>query len=276
LGVNQCVVGSTHKAGHTLDLILSFGVNITDIVIIPQSEAISDHSLISFCVRHSSIVHTEPRYRFSRTITPATAQSFINHLPELSTSIGSPSDPLELEQATEFLESTFRCTLDNVAPIKDKKLAPWYSDHTRSLKQNARKLERKWHQTKLLAFKIAWKDSILTYKKALRLARSTYLSTLIENNKSNPKFLFNTIAELTRNKTSTEISIITANKSNDFMKFFDSKIKNIRQKIQAQSPNYKIDWEDRLTIDQSLESFTPLEENDLISLISSAKSSTCL
>ena len=145
VGVNQCVVGPTHKACHTLDLIIFFGLSIRNLFTIPLSEVISDHYLVSIQVCHNNNVRTAPRYRIKRTFTSTTTQSFISNLPELPTLIGSPSDPTELDQATEYLESTFRYTLDNVAPVKrkiirDKKLAPWYNDHTRTLKQTARKL----------------------------------------------------------------------------------------------------------------------------------------
>uniref|UniRef100_A0AAQ6IE93 Reverse transcriptase domain-containing protein n=1 Tax=Anabas testudineus TaxID=64144 RepID=A0AAQ6IE93_ANATE len=60
------------------------------------------------------------------------------------------------------------------------------------------------------------------------------------------------------------------------MNFFNNKIVNIRQKIQALKPDNLVDAGDELTsADQYLDYFTPLEENELISLISSAKSSTC-
>ncbi|MCI4374857.1 hypothetical protein PGIGA_G00011370 [Pangasianodon gigas] len=93
--------------------------------------------------------------------------------------IGSPSDPEELDQATECLESKFCNSLDKVAPLKrkiirEKKLAPWYSDHTRTLKQTTRKLECKWRQTKSVVFQIAWKESLLSYRKALNHNRNMH------------------------------------------------------------------------------------------------------
>ncbi|KAK3540083.1 hypothetical protein QTP70_025663 [Hemibagrus guttatus] len=63
------------------------------------------------------------------------------------------------------------------------------------------------------------------------------------------------------------------------MNFFNGKI-YIRQKIQTINlkPNYLIyNPLDNITIsDQSLECFTPLQEPDIISLISSSKLSTCI
>ncbi|XP_060770970.1 uncharacterized protein LOC132881920 [Neoarius graeffei] len=117
-GINQNVIGLTHNGGHTLDLILTFRLNVDNVVILPQSEVISDHYLISFKLCLSNNICTSLRYCIKRTFTSTTAQSFINDLPELSALIGSLSAPAELDQATECLESTFRHTLDNVAPLQ--------------------------------------------------------------------------------------------------------------------------------------------------------------
>ncbi|XP_053084193.1 uncharacterized protein LOC128317225 [Pangasianodon hypophthalmus] len=196
----------------------------------------------------------------------------------------SPSDPEELDQATECLESTFCNSLDKVAPLKrkiirEKKLAPWYSDHTRTLKQTTRKLERKWRQTNLVVFQIAWKESLLSYKKALSAARSVYLSTLIEDNRNNPRFLFNTVAKLTRTTIETRTQSLYS--SDDFMNFFNGKIENIR--LEIQTINLKPDSsitnpvdDNIIILDKQLQRFTPLEETELISLISSSKSLTCM
>ncbi|XP_053481003.1 uncharacterized protein LOC128607830 [Ictalurus furcatus] len=205
VGINQNVIGPTHNGGHTLDLILTYGLSIENIVIFPQSEVVSDHYLISFIIHIDHNISTSPCYRVKCTYASATAPSFINNLAETSIRFGSPSDPIELNQATESLESTLRYTLDRVAPlnrkiIREKKLAPWYNDQTHTLKQTTRQLERKWRQTKLVIFQTAWKESLLKYRKSLGDARKIYFSTLIGDNKNNSRFLFNTVAKLTRIK----------------------------------------------------------------------------
>src|SRR4029434_1756334 len=83
---------------------------------------------------------------------------------------------------------------------KLKRLAPWYTDQTCALKQ-------KWYSTKLEVFHLAWKDSLLSYKRVLSEAKSAYYSSLIDNNKNNPKFLFNTISRLTKNHNTIEHSV---------------------------------------------------------------------
>ena len=96
-------------------------------------------------------------------------------------------------------------TLDTTAPLKkrkvcSKKLAPWYNDHTRALKKASRQLERKWRSTKLQVFFHAWKDSLLSCYPINMPSppRSSYFSALIDENRNNPRHLFNTVARLTK------------------------------------------------------------------------------
>ena len=56
-----------------------------------------------------------------------------------------------------------------------------------ALKRAAREMERNWKKTKLEVFCISWKESSITYREALKAARSAYFSTLLEENKQNPK-----------------------------------------------------------------------------------------
>ncbi len=75
------------------------------------------------------------------------------------------------------MNSLFSSTLDTVAPlhlrkIKEKSPTPWYNEHTRTLKRAARKMERSWRKTKLEVFRLAWRESTLSYRKALKTARS--------------------------------------------------------------------------------------------------------
>ncbi len=55
----------------------------------------------------------------------------------------------------------------------------------------ARKIEHKWRKTKLEVFHMAWWESTLSYRKALKTAQSNYFSSLLEENKHNPRYLIN-------------------------------------------------------------------------------------
>ncbi len=110
------------------------------------------------------------------------------------------------------MDSLFSSTLDTVAPshlrkIKEKSPTPWYNEHTRALKRAARKMERSCRKTKLEVFRMAWHESTLSYRNAWKTARSDYFLSLLEENKYNPRYLFNTVAKLTKNKTSAGVDI---------------------------------------------------------------------
>ncbi len=112
-----------------------------------------------------------------------------------------------------------------------------HNEHTHTLKRAARKMERSWRNTKLEVFRIAWRESTLSYRKALKTARSNYFSSLLEENKHNPRYLFNTVAKLTKNKASTGVDISQQHSSNDFMNYFTSKINTIRDQIVTMQPS---------------------------------------
>ncbi len=88
--------------------------------------------------------------------------------------------------------------------IKEKSPTQWYIEHTHALKRASLKMERSWRKTKREVFCIVWRKSSLSYRRALKTARSDYFSSLLEENKHNPRYLFNTVAKLTKNKASVE------------------------------------------------------------------------
>ena len=140
-----------------------------------------------------------------------------------------------VECLTEDLNIALSAAIDSVAPIVTKKQtlkkpAPWFNAETRTLKRSCRILERKWRSTKLEVFHLAWHNSLLTYKGALTTARNAYFSSIINLNRNNPKFLFDTVRRLTQKQTQTVGSSIVAG---EFMDFFENKIQSIREEIDA-------------------------------------------
>ncbi len=143
-----------------------------------------------------------PRYRPGRTIVPATKDRFTNNLPDLSQLLCVPINTNELDKITSSMGTIFSNMLETVSPIKLKKVieklaAPWYNSYTHSLKKETHNLERKWRKTNLEVFRIAWKNSMSSYRQALKAARTEHIRKLIDNNQINPRFLFSTVARLT-------------------------------------------------------------------------------
>ncbi len=142
-------------------------------------------------------------YSFRRLkITSTSKDCFVSNLPDLSKFLSISNSAEKLDDVAETMDSLFSRTLDTVAhlrlrKIKEKSPTPWHNEHT--LKRAAWKIERSWRKTKLEVFRMAWRESTLSYRKALKTARSDYFSSLLEENKHNPRYLFNTVAKFTKN-----------------------------------------------------------------------------
>ena len=167
----------------------------------------------------------------------------------------------EIDHLVNSSVKSLRLTLDSIAPLQKKrvkhsKLAPWYNSNTHELKQASRKLERKWRYSNRAENQLAWKNSVNAYKKALHKARAAYYSTLIEENKNNPRFLFSTVARLTECHTSTKPSIPRSLNSNIFMTFFNDKILTITNKINHHLPLVGTNTLSRIEISETAENLT--------------------
>ncbi len=181
------------------------------------------------------------------------------------------------------MDSLFSNTLDTVAPlrlrkIKENSLTPWYNEHTHTLKGAARKMERSCRKTKLEVFRIAWRESTLSYRKALKTARSDYFSSFLEVNKHNPRYLFNKVTKLTNNKALTGVGISQEHSSNDFMNYFTSKIDIIRDKIVTMQPSATVLHQivHYRSPEEQFHSFSTIGEEELYKLVKSAKPTTCM
>ncbi len=195
----------THCRNHTLDLILSHGIYVNGVEVLQQSDDISDHSLVLCKLHIAKAVNSTPSHKYCTTITSTTKDCFVSNIPDLSKFRSISNRAEKLDDVTETMDSLFSSTLDTVAPLRLRKIkenspTPWYNEHTRALKRAARKMERSWRKTNLEVFCMAWRESTLSYRKALKTARSEYFSSLLEENKHNPRYLFNTVAKLTKIK----------------------------------------------------------------------------
>ncbi len=216
--------GPTHYQNHTLDLILSHGIDVNGVEVLQQSDDISDHYLVLCKLHIAKAVNSTHSYKYGRTITSTTKDCFVSNVPDLSQFL-SISNNAEKFDVTETMDSLYSSTLDKVAPlrlrkIKKKSPTPWYNEHTRTLKRAARKMECSWRKTKLEVFLIACRESTLSYRKALKTARSDYFSSLLEENKHNPRYLFNTVNQSYRSPEEQFHSFSTIGEEELYKLFF--------------------------------------------------------
>ena len=307
IGFSQCVNKPTHIFNHTLDLVLVYGIEIERLIVHPHNKVLSDHYLITFeftLFDYSPLdknvlgrnLNDGAINKFKETIPSNIDSAYLDEIEDLNT-----YSPSQIDHIVNSVTCSFLTTLDSVAPLKKKvikhqRLAPWYNSETRSLKRTKRKLEKVWRRNNQIESRIAWQNSAKMYKKALDNARATYYSTLIEENKNNHRFLFDTLAKLTKSRDSTDPRIPVTLSSNDFMTFFNNKINTIRDSIDGLLLSVPTDSVDDLPLPVQqpalgvvvgpglgmpvtpppfLDSFSPIELSEFTSIITSSKPTTC-
>ncbi len=236
------------------------------------------------CKLHiAKAVNSTASYKYARTITSTTKECFVSNLPDLSKFLSISNSVEKLDDVTETMDSLFSSTLDTVAPLrlrkfKEKSPTLWYNEHTPALKTAARKMERSCRKTKQETFRMAWRESTLSYRKALQTTRSDYFSSILEENKHNPRYLFNTVAKLTKNKTSTGVVISQKHSSNDFMNYFTSKINTIRDQTVTMHLPAAVSHQivHYISPEEQFHSFSTIGEEELYKLVKSAKATTCM
>jgi hypothetical protein len=143
VGFVQHVFGPTHWHSHTLDLFLSCGINIVDLNVFPHNPGLLDHHFITSAFATNNLVRPQPRIIKSRAINSQTTQIFLEAIPDSSTYPRTSEYKKQVNHLTEELNVTLHNTLDAITPLKTKniwhkKLAPWYTENTRALKQASR------------------------------------------------------------------------------------------------------------------------------------------
>ena len=108
-----------------------------------------------------------------------------------------------------MLDATLSTCLNTLAPLKTKTVtlstpSPWYTSELCAMKQVGRRLERLCRKTKLTVHAEAYRQHSSTYRDALRTAKSTYLTSLINNqHNTNSRHLFSTVTKLFKPPEST-------------------------------------------------------------------------
>ena len=181
----QHVTQSTHNRGHTLDLVITYGLSAG--VSSVMDLAVSDHYCVFFNI--TSFIRQEVPVRtvWRRHLTPEVAANFIDILHN--------SPPEILPAPCNFLTTNFnnklKSALDSVAPlviktVKNKPTSPWIDIE---LKRKRRSAERKWRKSKLTVHYQIFRENQKIYNNTTKQARTAHFSKLISDKKNDHKFL---------------------------------------------------------------------------------------
>ena len=225
----------THKRGHTLDLVITKGLNtkITSV----RDPLLSDHYCIFFTLETTKVQKNAKRRVMKRYITPAVEENFKLLMNSDAYKAHTITDG---DRVTSF-NTKVKMALDSIAPLKlknttGKQTAPWRNEDIKQLKKSCRKAERKWRKTKLQSHQDSYRELRSDFNKALRSARKEHFSKLITTNQNNPKILFSTIDSLINPAPKCNDDMSSASKCEEFAAYFRDKIADIRLEISRAKP----------------------------------------
>ena len=235
----QSVSGPTHEHGHTLDLVLTYGISVSNVKI--YDATFSDHMPILFELSlPCKLLKQRLPARLARVLKPSTAAQFsvvFTSAMEAGSPVaqGDRSDsPLGTEELASSFLSTCQITLDTVAPMKimrpKPQSEPWFNDTTRAARQECRRAERKWKKDKQPVSYSILKKSWRCYQRTVRAEKTKHFSDIISTNCHKPRVLFSTI-NLFLNPPQANCSEPSPETAEAFLHFFVNKITTIRANI---------------------------------------------
>ena len=147
IGFCQSVNKPTHCFNHTLDLVLSYGMDIEHLIVFPHNPLISDHYLITF---DFLLLDYKPSSKTSyrRCLSDSAIAKFTEEIPSVFNSMPYLNitesyinfSHSQIDNLVNSAAGSLQSTLDYIAPrkqkiIKHRKLAPWYITTTKLVKK---------------------------------------------------------------------------------------------------------------------------------------------
>ncbi|KAL2093106.1 hypothetical protein ACEWY4_010418 [Coilia grayii] len=181
--LTQHVQGPTHSHGHTLDLVITKGLNVSTTV---RDLAISDNFCVFFDVCMSPHIQNRSMSVRRRAINNGTGLLFEQALSH------TPSQPSDCaDDLMIHFNSRMTHIMDNIALLKTKRVtdnqkAPWkLNPVVKLLKRECRKSERMWRKSKLQIHYQIHKEMLGKYNLEISKARQSFFSNIINRNINN-------------------------------------------------------------------------------------------
>ncbi len=200
---------------------------------------------------------------------------------DLQTRLSSVSQLKDINSMVDAYNSSLKDILDTHAPVQRKVVlirhkTPWMSENILKEKRVRRSLERKWRENKTVENRQNLKAQRNIVVALNNDARTQYLSSMVEENKDNPKRLFGVINTLLHRKKKSPLPNHDSEKglADDFIDFFSSKIQKIRDQLDIQTVPYSCSFPDEKCGVEFTE-FKPLSEADIRKIILQSSNSSC-
>ena len=228
LNFSQHVTSITHKAGHTLDLVITCDSEaVIDNVTI--SELLSDHALVLVHVKHPKPLPTR--------ITTITRKLRGLDATSLAAEVSTPASKTFHTDASpdsiaKKYNSILAAALNKFAPCRTKTVTsqPWYNDTLHEAKRRRRQAKRTWRLTDLEVHHQIHRHEMTTYNKLCIIAKSNHYLGCIEEASGDPKALNRVLKSIVRRDEVTKLPLYSSQDTlaNQFADFFEDKVQKIR------------------------------------------------
>lgn len=270
LGLNQHVDFSSHKHGHTLDLVITEAENGVEAIQCEQGPFISDHCIVKVTldVMKENIISETKSFRNYKKLDSV---EFAKDLHAIR---------VECEDVNDFVtvfETEITKILDKHAPLVEKTVInrppkPWFNEEILKQKRIVRRLEHIWKKYKEKHQYEALKAARNEYIYQINCEKKAVLSQKVTDAKGDTKKLYQLIANITGSKS---LNPMPPGEEDDtlaekFADHFMDKIARIRDSLEN-FPNYKPRSKDVPVFDQ----FQELTEEEILKLISELNTKSC-
>ena len=272
LGMDQHVGFATHRAGNTLDVVITETGSNIKVQSCRPGPYISDHRAVE-------VVTNIPREDIQ--IKSVTVRKLKNiDVDKMVESMDLASVCLEemddLNKIVDLVETRMKNALDLHAPMKTqnmtvRKLTPWYTEEVKGQKRLMRKQERIWRKSKTDDTWKAFDVERRKYNTMLAEAKITSTSEKIQECRGDSKKLYGLVAELTgKIKENPMPEKKDGELAEEFAGFFLGKIQKIRDSL-ANHPKFN---PTRSEVKQ-ISCFTQMSEEDITQIIKSMATKSC-
>lgn len=243
LDENNCknyVLGPTHIAGHTLDLIICPCTRETSLLkninISPIDNRISDHALITFDVNI-------PKMQAQRTVI--NFQNYNKLSPDMiKTTIAAAIQRFDSTETcnnlVKYHNDLFSSMVSQFCPVIEKEILlneafPWFDTSIRVLRRKRRYAERRWRRLRTHASRLHYTNARHAVVERIAECKRVYFKDKVDSCKGDSRKLWRTMNGLLGRQSIPIFPDLPsgATLASHFNKFFIEKIKSIRLEIDA-------------------------------------------
>ncbi len=275
--LHQHVTESTHRSGHTLDLLISRRGGSTLKSCRVEDHMISDHMSV-FC--ELNLPRSAPpkkliKYRKTKSIDLELFEEDLDR----ATLLDRISQRSSVCDQVELLNTVLSNTLDKHAPIQKRTVVirpdtSWYTNEIRESKREKRRAEKLWRRTRLEVHRQMYRTARDHHNALLVTTRVSHINSRIAA--STTKSLFKEVNSLLHKETQEILPEHTSKSelANRFSSFFSTKIEKIRKELEQGEPTHD-SAPDTCFSGERLAAFEPTTLKEVLNLISISPSKSC-